>query len=201
MDTIKDVEEALVKKIEMPKRQISRISDISDREGTFIAEYCACFNKVQAYRKAYNDKGHADEIAIKAETLMNRPEIEKRIKNELAKKLDSKLSTAPHLLMDLIGELMNMDMTDFYEDDGLTTKPLSEIPAEKRKFLRIGKPTVNNRTGEVYTTYEIPTFSQALDKLLDVVKLVTTVNAKNPAGDGDLDETRERRERILNQIE
>lgn len=201
MDTIKDVEDELVKKVEMPKRQISRISDISDREGTFIAEYCACFNKVQAYRKAYNDRGHADEIAIKAEILMNRPEIEKRIRNELSKKLDTKTSTAPHILMNAIEELLNLDISDFYEDDGLNIKPLSEIPPEKRKYIRIGKPTVNNRTGDVYPSYEIPTFSQALDKLLDVVKLVTTVNAKNPASDNDLEETTERRQRILNQIE
>lgn len=198
MDTMKDIEMELAKKVAIVPPQEKKLSDRTSR---FIEEYCTTFNKVEAYRKAFSTKEHADEVAIKADELMNQPQVEKRIRNELSKKLDTKLSTAPHILMDLITELMNMDMTDFYEDDGCTTKALSDIPADKRKFLRIGKPTVNNRTGEVYPSYEIPTFSQALDKLLDVVKLVTTVNAKNPASDGDLDETRQRRERILNMID
>lgn len=200
MDSIKDVEDKLTSLV--PKKPKSKqVADISDREARFIHEYCTSMNKVDAYRRAYHTKEFADEVALKADALLNTPEIERRIKNELAKKLDSTLMTAPHFLMKYIQEIIELDIADFYEDDGIHLKPLSSIAPEKRKYVRMGRPTTNSRTGDVYAIYELPTFSSALDKLLDVVKLVTQAAANNPNSNNGSEEARERRERILNGID
>jgi hypothetical protein len=202
MENLADLESLLDTIVEKPKEkdELKIVSSLSTREAKFIHEYCSSFNKVDAYRKSFYSKEHADEVALKADALLNRPEIERKVKNELSKKLDSKLMTAPHFLMNYIDQVINLDPLDFYEADGVTIKPLDQIPVEKRKFIRVGKPTVNARTGQVFPGYELPTFSSAVDKLLDIVRLVTQTAAKNPGDTGDTEEVRQRRERILNSI-
>lgn len=208
MEDVTEIEESLEmivdntsKANEKESKRLARVSDISDREARFIFEYCANFNKVDAYRKAFNTHQHADEVALKADDLLNRPEIERRVKNELAKKLDAKLIAAPHFLMNYIQDILSLDIRDFYEDDGLHVKPLDQIPFEKRKYLRIGKVTTNAKTGAAYVTYELPQFSATLTTLLDIVKIVTQVQAKTPGDTNDAEEARQRRERILNAVE
>lgn len=197
-----DLEKALTQGLQSASTHSSN-GRLSDREEKFIQIYLDTFSKVEAYRKAYSrPRDLTESLLPEIDALLNKPAVERKLKAELAKRLDTRLSTAPHFLLNYIEEILNLDPRDFYEDDGITVKSLDQIPAEKRKFMRIGKPIVNGRTGDAYPTYEIPSFSSGVDKLLDIVKLVTQL-AANKSGQADpanVDEIRERRERILNGI-
>jgi hypothetical protein len=206
MEDIDDLEaelEVTIKNKSLAKKELPsvRTETLSGKEQRFVYEYCETLNAMEAHRRAYGGKMLDDIRKMEVDKLFARPEIERKIRPLLAKKLDATVAVAPHWVMRYIDEILNLDPLDFYEADGLTIKPLDQIPMEKRKFLRVGKPTVNNKTGSVYAVYEITPMLAALDRLFDIVKLVSTVNANKAPDAADMGEVEERRRKILESVD
>lgn len=199
MSDFEVVESTLVKAVDTaPMKKSSRLTDKEER---FIDYYLEAFNKCDAYRRSYGGKHHSDEVALMADAILNRPEVERKVKQQMSKMLSTKLATAPHWILIYIQELLALDPMEYLEDDGITIKPLTAIRPEVRKFIRQGKPTVNNKTGEIIGAYELPSFSAALDKLMEIFKLATTLAVASGDKAEESSEVSERRSRVLSSLE
>lgn len=151
------------------------ITKLTDQEQIFVDEYCTTLNKTLAYRTAYGDTGKKD-IRRLADKLIENPLVYNKIQNNLQRSLDAEIAKSPNLLLKYIERYMELDPSDYYEDDG-RPKPMSELPVEARLLISNINKQSNPRTGAIIMTYVLPDKTKLLDKLSDLVKFVAQVRA------------------------
>jgi hypothetical protein len=166
-------------------QQMLENSEISPNEQIFVDQYVATLNKGASFRAAFPtitvDYGRIN-------ALLDKSAIKEQISLRIQKNLDGEISRSPAMLFKYVDKFLNMDISDFYRADG-TAIPLDEIDEEKRLLVMNISRTVNNKTGQSYVEYTLPNKEKAIDRLLDVVKLL--VESRKVVGNEFADEVGE----------
>ena len=170
--------------------------EISEAEQKFVDHYTAHLNKSAAWREAFPNYG-LDYGRIN--TLLDKPSIKEQITTRIQKNLDGEIARSPAMLFKYVDRFLSLDISDFYTSDGVAI-PLDEIDEEKRLLIMSIGRTVNNKTGETFIEYTLPNKEKAIDRLLDVVKLL--VESRKVVGNEFADEATEAarmRDQIFNE--
>lgn len=170
---------------------------LTEQEENFIRFYVETLNKRQSYRDAYNNgvsKSHDNDYA---NALLDRPEIGRRVSILIQKNLDMDVAKSPSLLLKYIERYLELDPATFYTDDGEII-PLSQLPPEHRLLISNINKQVNNRTGEVLLTYQLPDKFKLLDYLAKLVTFVGQVRALTGNTGNDTAAAEKKRNEIFN---
>lgn len=169
----------------IPFQQMIENPEISPPEQIFVEQYVSTLNKSGAWKIAFPtvsvDYGRIN-------TLLDKPAIKEQISLRIQKNLDGEIARSPAMLFKYVDRFLSLDVSDFYKPDG-TAIPLDEIDEEKRLLVMNISRTVNNKTGASYVEYTLPNKEKAIDRLLDVVKLL--VESRKVVGNEFADETTE----------
>ena len=166
-------------------QQMIENPDISPQEQVFIDNYSTSLNKSAAWKQAFPD--YALDYG-RINTLLDKPAVKEQISTRIQKNLDGEIARSPAMLFRYVDKFLQMDISDFYTSDGIAI-PLDKIDEEKRLLIMSISRTVNNRTGETFIEYTLPNKEKAIDRLLDVVKLL--VESRKVVDDGVADESSE----------
>ena len=169
-------------------------SGFTDQEKAFIQYYSESLNKTRAYIQAFDYKGESQNATNRATTLLKDPKIHSEVSKRLQSGLDLDVSKSPSLLLKYIEAYLQLDISDYYEDNG-DIIPLSELQPEVRMLVSNVTKQINNKTGGVELTYNLPDKAKLLDKLSDLVKFVAQVRAfSGDVGDESSEAARKRDE-------
>jgi len=150
--------------------------EFTEQEKLFIQYYSESLNKTRAYIQAFDYKGENVNAMNRATTLLKDPKIHSEVSKRLQSGLDLDVSKSPSLLLKYIEAYLQLDISDYYEDNG-DIIPLSELSPEVRMLVSNVTKQINNKTGGVELTYNLPDKAKLLDKLSDLVKFVAQVRA------------------------
>lgn len=176
--------------------------EITDQEQMFIDEYLVSLNKSLAYKKAFPEKvigKNTADIAAASKYLLEKPHIYAQVATRLQDSLDSEIAKAPSILLKYIERYMELDPSDYYEDDG-RPKAMSELPIEARLLISNVNKQVNARTGSIVLTYVLPDKTKLLDKLSELVRFVAQVRAMTGDQSSISDEAAKKREEIFREF-
>lgn len=177
-------------------QQMLESPEISEAEQLFVDEYTEHLNKSSAWRKAFPDY-NLDYGRIN--TLLDKPAIKEQINMRLQKNLDGEIARSPAMLLKLVERVTNLQISEFYDEDG-TAKPLSQISPELQTCITNIDYAINNKNAERYVKYTLLNKEKAIDRLLDVVKLL--VESRKVVGNEFADEATEAarmRDQIFNE--
>lgn len=166
-------------------QQMIENPEISPPEQVFVDQYVSTLNKSGAWKIAFPTIS-VDYGRINA--LLDKPAIKEQISLRIQKNLDGEIARSPAMLFKYVDKFLNMDISDFYTADGAAI-PLDQIDEEKRLLIMGLSLTMNNKTGETFVNYTLPNKEKAIDRLLDVVKLL--VESRKVVGNEFADEATE----------
>ena len=166
-------------------QQMLENPDISEAEQIFIDDYTEHLQKSSAWKHAFPSYT-VDYGRINA--LLDKPSVKEQINIRLQKNLDGEISRSPAMLLKLVERVTNIQISEFYDEDG-TAKPLSQISPELQTMITGIDYTVNNKNSERYVKYTLLNKEKAIDRLLDVVKLL--VESRKVVGNEFADEVGE----------
>jgi hypothetical protein len=200
--TDKEIEEDVQKEIQefLPGYDNALVKDLSLKpvEISFIYYYVeANFNEGEAYQKAYQ---YSDKYKAKyyAKKLLKRPDIQDGLNRILGEVWRESVRKLPHQVMESYQRVLNLDVSDYYDDDGMAI-PLSSISKEKRSLIGNVQYVMNSKTGAVYIQYDLPDKKDSLAALFSLIKL-----HKELIGDDGKDENAEaskKRNEIFNSVD
>jgi hypothetical protein len=159
--------------------------EISPNEQVFIENYTEHLNKSAAWRASFPDYA-LDYGRINA--LLDKPSVKEQISIRLQKNLDGEISRSPAMLLKLVERVTNLQISEFYDEDG-TAKSLNDISPDLQTLITGVNFSINNKNGERYVTYTLLSKEKAIDRLLDVVKLL--VESRKVVGNEFADEVGE----------
>jgi hypothetical protein len=166
-------------------QQMMENPDISEAEQVFIDDYTEHLNKSSAWKLAFPDY-NLDYGRINA--LLDKPSVKEQINMKLQKNLDGEIARSPAMLLKLVERVTNLQISEFYDEDG-TAKPLSQISPELQTCITNIDYAINNKNAERYVKYTLLNKEKAIDRLLDVVKLL--VESRKVVGNEFADEVGE----------
>jgi hypothetical protein len=166
-------------------QQMIENPDISEAEQLFIDSYTENLNKSASWKTAFPDYS-LDYGRINA--LLDKPAVKEQINMRLQKNLDGEIARSPAMLLKLVERVTNLQISEFYDDDG-TAKSLKDISPELQTLVTGIQIVVNNKSGNKYVTYSLLSKEKAIDRLLDVVKLL--VESRKVVGNEFADEVGE----------
>jgi hypothetical protein len=169
----------------IPFQQMIENPEISPPEQVFCDCYTESLNKSGAWKTAFPDLP-VDYGRINA--LLDKPALKEQISLRLQKNLDGEIARSPAMLLKLVERVTNLQISEFYDEDG-TAKPLSQISPELQTLVTGIQIVVNNKSGNKYITYSLLSKEKAIDRLLDVVKLL--VESRKVVGNEFADEATE----------
>jgi phage terminase small subunit len=146
-------------------------TSLTAKEEEFVHAYCETLNKTRAYYAVF---GKTDTSS--ATKMIERPHVYQAIATQLQKNLDAEVARSPNLLLKYIERYMELDPSEYYDDDG-KVKPLSSLDIDKRLLVSNVTKQVNNRTGAIVLSYALPDKTKLLDKLSELVRFVAQVRA------------------------
>jgi hypothetical protein len=177
-------------------QQMIENPEISEAEQRFIDSYTEHLNKSAAWKEAFPNYG-LDYGRINA--LLEKPVVKEQISTRLQKNLDGEISRSPAMLLKLVERVTNIKISEFYDANG-TAKSLDQISPELQSMITGINLSMNNKTGDKYITYSLLSKEKAIDRLLDVVKLL--VESRKVVGNEFADEATEAarmRDQIFNE--
>ena len=181
-------------------QMVSLVSDeFSEQEKTFIQLYSESLNKTRSYVQAFDWKGDGPGAIQRATTLLKNPKIHAEVSKRIQSGLDLDVSKSPSLLLKYIEAYLQLDVMDYYTDEG-NTIPLSELSPEQRMLISNVVKQINNKTGQVEVTYALPDKTKLLDKLSDLVKFVAQVKAFTGDIGDESSEAARKRDEIFNEV-
>jgi len=166
-------------------QQMIENPEISPPEQIFLDSYVSTLNKSGAWKTAFPNL-LVDYGRINA--LLDKPVIKEQISLRLQKNLDGEIARSPAMLFKYVDAFMNLNVDNYYRPDGMAI-PLDEIGEDARLLIMNIERTINNRTGESFVKYTLPNKEKAVDRLLDVVKLL--VESRKVVGNEFADEVGE----------
>lgn len=152
-------------------QQMLENPEISPPEMIFVDTYTNTLNKTQSMRKAFPDLPK-EQYYDKANQLLTKPAIKQLVSEAIQKNLDGDVSRTPAMLLKYIEGTLGLEMSDFYKPDGEAI-PLDEIDPDKLSYVINVDAVVNNKSGLFRTKYVLPNKEKAVDRLIDIVKLLT----------------------------
>jgi len=171
---------------------------LTPEEENFIQYYIETLNKRLAYEKAFNNGQTLPFSSVKASELMERPEISQRIAELMQKNLDADVAKSPNLLLKYIERFLELDPAEYYDDVG-RIKPFSQLSVEQRLLISNVNKIVNNRTGDIVVTYQLPDKLKLLDQLSKLVTFVAEVRKITDSNNvNKIEEAEKRRNEIFN---
>ncbi len=186
-----DIDAIIEKKYGTDKRELTSEEEI------FIRTYVETLNKKLSWETAFNNGKSDPSGTTKANGVLDKPEIARRVADLMQKSLDADVSKSPNMLLKYIERYMELDLSHFYTDDGVII-PMSELSTEDRLLASNIVKQVNNRTGEILLTYQLPDKLKLLDHLSKLVTFVAQV--RNLTGDNvsQSAEAAQKRDEIFN---
>jgi hypothetical protein len=166
-------------------QQMLENPEISEAEQVFIDDYTEHLQKSSAWKHAFPSYT-VDYGRINA--LLDKPSVKEQINIRLQKNLDGEISRSPAMLLKLVERVTNIQISEFYDEDG-TAKPLSQISPELQTLITGIDYSINNKNSERYVKYTLLNKEKAIDRLLDVVKLL--VESRKVVGNEFADEVGE----------
>lgn len=171
--------------------------EFTEQEKLFIQYYSESLNKTRAYIQAFNYTGESNNAMNRASTLLKDPKIHAEVSKRLQSGLDLDVSKSPSLLLKYIEAYLQLDISDYYLDNG-DIIPLSELSPEVRMLVSNVTKQINNKTGGVELTYNLPDKAKLLDKLSDLVKFVAQVRAFSGDVGDEASEAARKRDEVFN---
>jgi len=173
---------------------------ITPEEVLFVYKYVSNGrDKGLAYQEVFGDT-NITRCRAGASKLLRKESIGNAIEQMQSSIFDRALQVLPLDLMKYITAQLNLCVDDFYDDDG-RAKRLSDIPKEKQKFIDNLAPTVNNKTGEVLITYDLPKKSNVLKMLLDLMRFQSLGGNDEGASESvRMQEARDKRNLVMKRI-
>jgi hypothetical protein len=166
-------------------QQMIENPEISPNEQIFVDSYTESLNKSSAWKSAFPDY-NLDYGRINA--LLDKPSVKEQINMKLQKNLDGEIARSPAMLLKLVERVTNLRISEFYDEDG-TAKSLDQISPDLQTMITGIQLVVNNKSGTKYITYSLLSKEKAIDRLLDVVKLL--VESRKVVGNEFADEVGE----------
>jgi len=166
-------------------QQMIENPEISPPEQVFCDCYTESLNKSGAWRTAFPNLP-VDYGRINA--LLDKPALKEQINMRLQKNLDGEIARSPAMLLKLVERVTNLQISEFYDEDG-TAKSLNQISPDLQTLITNVQIVVNNKSGNKYVTYTLLSKEKAIDRLLDVVKLL--VESRKVVGNEFADEATE----------
>jgi len=152
-------------------QQMIENPEISPPEQVFVEAYTNTLNKTQSMRKAFPDMPK-EQYYDKANQLLTKPAIKQLVSESIQRNLDGDVSRTPAMLLKYIEGTLGLEMSDFYTSDGEAI-PLDDIDPDKLSYIINVDAVVNNKSGLFRTKYVLPNKEKAVDRLIDIVKLLT----------------------------
>jgi len=149
---------------------------LTEQEQNFIRFYAESLNKKLSYERAFLDGGTDPNGTTRANEILSKPEIGRRVAKLMQQNLDSDVSRSPNLLLKYIERYLELDPANYYNDDGSIIK-FSDLSTEARLLISNINKQINNRTGQVVLSYALPDKIKLLDHLVKLVAFVTQVRA------------------------
>ncbi len=171
--------------------------EFSEQEKIFIQLYSESLNKTRSYIEAFKWKGESTGATQRATTLLKKPSIHAEVSKRIQSGLDLDVSKSPSLLLKYIEAYLQLDVSEYYDDDG-NIIPMSELSPEQRMLISNVVKQINNKTGKVEVTYALPDKTKLLDKLSDLVKFVAQVKAFTGDSGDENSEAARKRDEIFN---
>lgn len=166
-------------------QQMIENPEISPPEQVFLDTYVSTLNKSGAWKASFPTLS-VDYGRINA--LLEKPAIKEQISLRIQRNLDGEISRSPAMLFRYVDKFLNMDISDYYDSNG-NAIPLDQIDDEKRLLVLNVSRVINNKLGTTYIEYVLPNKEKAIDRLLDVVKLL--VESRKVVGNEFADEATE----------
>jgi hypothetical protein len=155
---------------------------LAPEEILFVYQYLASGNDSgKAYTEVYGETD-TTKARSKAMHLLKDKRIMEAVNVMQESIFQYALHSLPMALMVDIQNIRDMDIQDFYDDSG-NSKPLSLIPSDKRRLIENVNKTINNKTGDVITTYVLPKKSDVTAQIISLLKMRTLSSGTENAVD------------------
>ena len=172
--------------------------ELSSDDKLFIQYYTETLNKAQSYKRVFPEFEGKD-VKYRVNKLLDRPEIKQEINIILQRRTMSDVSESPALLLHKIKQFLEIDPATYYKDDG-TIIPMSELTEEQRVLISNIDKQINNRSGGVVLSYQLPSKSKLLDQLTTLVAMLAKEIAKNAGDSGNDEEAKKKRDKIFGSV-
>jgi hypothetical protein len=143
---------------------------ITPEETLFVYKYTETSDVGKAYQIVFGESSYTKAKSAGSK-LLKRKDIQAALSKMNEEIFEYALKSLPNALMQDILNIRNINIFDFYKDDGHTAKTRSEIPEDKQYLIEDTEIIVNSRTGEVLTHYVLPSKSGTTKLMLELLKL------------------------------
>lgn len=143
---------------------------ITPEETLFVYKYTELGDPGKAYQVVYGEDSYTKARSA-ASKMLKRKDIQAAIAKMNEEVFEYALKSLPNALMQDILNIRNINIFDFYEDDGHTAKPRNKIPEDKQYLIEDTEIIVNSRTGAVLTHYVLPSKTNTTKLMIELLKM------------------------------
>lgn len=170
---------------------------ITPEETLFVYKYTETSDVGKAYQIVFGE-GSYTKAKSAGSKLLKRKDIQAALSKMNEEIFEYALKSLPNALMQDILNIRNINIFDFYEDDGHTAKKRDAIPVDKQYLIEDTEIIVNSRTGEVLTHYVLPSKSGTTKLMLELLKLRDM--SKGTSGEGSISDSLKAAAEMRNKI-
>ena len=143
---------------------------ITPEETLFVYKYAELNDAGKAYQIVFGEVSYTKARSAGAK-LLKRKDIQSALAKMNEEIFEYALKSLPMAMMQDILAIRNMNIFDFYEDDGHTAKSRDKIPLDKQLLIEDAQQIINSKTGEVLTHYVLPSKSGTTKLMIELLKL------------------------------